>query len=299
MKNKRLYLVIGIIFLVAIFINLNVIISFFLDDNLMIHRVNFADYENAGQAYVYMNELQYNENNIQEILTCDGWAFAETSLSNENKEIRLLLKGEKNTYITEKCGLRISSIQWSMEDWKSVPDGNNNFAIRISTITLPDDIYKIYAYIVENEQDRGIVDTGKSFRKEGIKLYEYTAGDICEDILPEIATNQFDNGWLTIENLNGCVRVEGWETVNNVESEKTKYYISYVGDNSDVVTIEVPNVYLDYIADHLGDNIYTGSGLYGALAFEDLPDTCGYLYVLGSYGELWFSSEGHRYDITD
>lgn len=301
MKKKHLWLIAVSVLVVVVFFCLNHIAALFCDPSYRIHRISFEDYEDLGEAYIYMDEPEYSsdESNISELLTFNGWAFAESDDTETEKEVRLIFKGKKGAYITEKAGMRMSTIQYSLSGWKKVPEKNNNFGLYCSTLTLPNDVYEIYAYINENGEDMGLVNTGETFKKEGVKLYDYTAGVMCEDVDPTEATQMFSDGWFGIYYENDCVSVEGWEAADQVESESIDYYVSYVGDNDEIVTIAVPNMYRTNIAEHLGDVMYMGSEFEGALAYEQLPDAQGYIYILGSYGDQLFASDGYRYNIDN
>lgn len=300
MKKKYVWSCVMVPLFAVIFFALNQIVVSFFESSYQVHKVDFEDFSSLGTAYVYMNELEYNlEDNIQELLMCSGWGFAETNIeSAETKELRLLFKGKKNTFISEPADMRFSTIEWT-QDWKKIFSSNNNFGIYVSTVNLPNDIYDIYVYINENEHNKGIANTGKSFKKEGVRLYEYTAGEIVDIVPPETATQKFSTGWFEISYENGCVRAEGWEAKEQIESEKICYLISYVGDNGKIVTIKVPNIFRMNIAEHLGDVKYMGSGFEGSLSREQLPDESGYIYVLGEYAEQLFVSNGYRYNIAE
>lgn len=299
LSKKRAKFIVSCVCLLIIFINMNRIISCFFENNVKIHKVNFEDYVSCGQAYAYLNEYEYDKENLQEILRCSGWAFAETTENNDNKEIYLIFKGNKASYITEKCSLLNSSVQTTTKEWKSILGDHHNFNIAVSTLSLPSDTYEIYAYVEENDKSKGIVDTGRSFKKEGVNLYSYSVGDIVESINPSDINNIFSCGWNDGPfSKNGCIELSGWQAIENRNSEASKYYLVFVGDNKQNVTIQIPNIYLTALEESLGSYDYIASGFRGSLDKKNLPDETGVVYVVAKNNGDYYKTAEYEYDIN-
>lgn len=297
-KNKRFILwSVIIIFLVLLFWKMNDIVYLFINDDLKLMKVNWEEYQTEQYAYAYMNSFEYNSDDLLETVKCNGWAFAETNESNENKEVNVILKGTKNTYITSKSTLAADDISKRFPDWKEIPGESNNFTIEFSTLSLPNDVYEIYVYVKENDVTKGLVKIGQTFKKEGVKLYEYEVGQKIEEIAPLSIKNNLTLGWINITNVNDCVKVSGWCAIENVESEYLNYYVVYLGDNNKNVTINVMNQYRTDVAESLGNDIYMGSGFVSCVSNNNLPDSAGDIYVVVENNGKYYVSAKYQYDI--
>lgn len=278
--------------------NMNRVVYTFFDDGIKLHKIDFDEYCTGNPAYTWVNEIQYQRDNLQEILYCNGWAFAETVGPNDNKGIYLIFKGKKNSYITEKYDGAFSSISED-SDWKNICGNNHNFSIMVSTMLLPSDIYEIYVYVEENEETKGIVSSGRSFRKNGVELYTYSLGEIVNNINPEQIGNLFDYGWIDhISNINGCIEVSGWQAIENQNSEDLSYYLVFVGENQKNITIHVPTIYRTDVGEYLGNNDYIASGFRGALDKKNLPDETGVIYVVAENDGELYRTEAYSYNIN-
>jgi hypothetical protein len=296
--NKRVLSIILFALLILLFVKMNNIVALFLNQQLQLQKVDFNDYNVAGKAYAYMNPYEYNRDDLKEVVRCSGWAFAETEASNDDKSVYLILKGKKNTYRTEKCGRALDDMHLFFSDWKKITGNANNFIVDFSTVVLPEDVYEIYVYVEENKTTKGIVSTGQCFKKEGIKLYDYTLGKKSDSINPTLIEKKFDYGWIDVTIINNCIDVTGWEAIESKTSEDSDYYIVYIGRNNQNVTIHVVNQYKTNIARYLENNIYMASGFAGRLDRKSLPDETGIVYVVAeNQGEL-YRTEPYFYDIN-
>lgn len=298
-RKKIIKYMLCALFILIVFLNMNKIIIFFFDDSIKFHKINFDDYKQAGHAYTYLNEFEYNQDDLQEILRCTGWAFAETSENNDQKKIYLIFKGKKNSYITDEAGIGVSMVQVETPGWKNTYGGNHNFGIDVSTLGLPTDIYEIYVYVEENEHAKGIVNTGRGFKKCGVKLYSYSVGEIVGEIDPYQINNSFYKGWIdSLSSTNDCIEVSGWQAIENKNSENTCYYLVFVGSNQKNVTMRIPTIYRTGVGSYLGSPDYIASGFRGALNRERLPDECGDVYVVAENEGVFYRTESYPYDIN-
>ena len=293
--NKRVLGIILFAFICLLFMKMNSIVSLLFPQQLQLKKVNFEDYNIEGKAYAYMNPYEYSDD-LKEVVRCSGWAFAETEGSNESKSVYLILKGKKGTYRTEKCGRNLDDIHLFFSDWKKITGNSNNFIVDFSTVVLPQDIYEIYVYVEENENTKGIVSTGQSFKKDGIKLYDYTIGEKSESINPAQIEKKFDYSWIDVSIINDCIDTSGWAAIDSKSSEDSDYYVVYIGNKN--VTIHVVNQYKTNIADHLGNNMYMASGLTGRLDRKNLPDEAGIIYVVAENQGVLYRTDAYAYNIN-
>lgn len=297
-KGKIMKYILFMLLSLLIFINMNRIVYFFFDESVKIHKIDFDDYNVDNPAYAYLREFEYYKDEFREILYCAGWAFAETTEPNDNKSIYLIFKGERNAYMTNKCVISYSSLQDEVQGWKNIYGSNHNFTIEVSTLLLPADTYEIYIYVEENEKAKGIVNVGQGFKKNGVKLYSYRLGEIVDSIDPEQINNVFDDGWLDgVLNENECIVVAGWEVIKNKNSENSKYYLVFIGNNHENVTLQIPNTIRLGAGKSLGNYDQNACGFRGALDKKSLPDKAGVVYVIAENTGEFYKTDAYSYDI--
>lgn len=297
MKKKGAFLTVCVGMLLAGFLLLNQIVAACFPKYLAVRKVDFNDYQSIGKAYFHLLSYEINEKDLKETITLTGWAFAETEEDNSLKRGNLILKGRKNTYMTSELSFFFSSIQNEVSDWKEIQGSSNNFAVTFSTVNLPPDDYEIYVYVEENENNRGIVDTGAGFRKNGVRMKNYTSVTFCG--VPDVSTidTRFDDGWWNLSSCDSYFKITGWQIKKGITSENFTYYGIFVGENGDVLSFKLPGENYTSLAEQFGDAKYISSGFNGCVDYSKLPDTCGYAYIAAECDGQWYRTEGSGFEI--
>lgn len=282
-----------------IFFSLNSIVSFFFPEDYKVRKIDFDDYRMVGPAYYLMNDLEIVEGDLKESINCSGWVFAETEEPNDDKRGYLILKGRKNSYITSELAFKWSSIQYDVPEWKKIQGIYNDYNVSFSTVSLPNDIYEIYIYVEENENAKGIADTGHGFIKNGVHVMSFTDVEMMN--VPEISTisETFDNGWMGFTWNDTYVEVHGWHIKEDIASDRMTYYAVFVGDNEKTLSFKMPSVHHVALAAELGSTQYISSGYVGCVMNEKLPDVKGRIYILAECNGTWYRTGETAYDITD
>ena len=299
MNKKPMKKIIGCIaaalVLTAVCLSLNSIVSYFLlSPEEKVIRVDFNDYADVGKAYALINNIDILNEDIKERINCNGWAFVETQDSNAEKTGNLILKGRKNCYMTAELPFRISTIQQAMPNWKKIQGDSNNYALTFSTLQLPDDIYEIYIYVEENENAKGIVDTGAGFRKEGVDIQSFTDVTFCDIPKIEESWPVFDHGWWDMYDEGTHLRIQGWEIKEGIASEDFTYYGAFVGENGKVLAFKMPSINHASLGAEFGVD-YISSGFAGYVEYEKLPDSAGVWYMLAEHEGNWYRTEAYVY----
>lgn len=298
MNNKKIVWLLIALVLVAVFFSLNQIVAWVLPNEYSVHKIEFEDYADVGEAYALMNELEIAEDDLRETITCSGWVFAETEENNDNKRAWLILKGRNNCYMTEELDFRISTIQWYASGWKKIQGDNHNFGIVFSTVALPPDVYEIYIYVEENDHSKGIVDTGRGFRKNGVQMESFTDVTVCD--VPDVSQMEtvFDHGWWNIYPQESHIRVQGWQIKEGIASDLLTYYAVFVGENGEVLSFQMASKNHRSLGDDYG-RMYITSGFEGCFDYDQLPDVKGLRYIVAEYNGQWYCTKGSAYDCTE
>ena len=285
--------------LVAVFLALTNIVSLFFPRAVRLQKANFDDYADAGRAYALINEIEFLDDDILERINCSGWAFAETEESNEGKIGRFILKGRNHCYMTSKWMFRQSSIQNYGLSWgKNIQGTKNGYAQTFSTVQLPDDVYEIYIYLEENENTKGIVDTGAGFRKNGIHMESFTDMEFCDTPDLEKMEVGFDHGWWDIYQEDTHLRIQGWQIKEGIPSEEFTYYVVFEGENGKTVTAKMPSRNHIGLGEDYGME-YVTSGFIGCIDYDQLPDASGYRYILAERDGVWYRTNATWYEMEE
>lgn len=297
--KKKLRWIILICILICVLLNLNRFVQyFFVDDENKIYKICFEDYASSKSAYALLNPFEYQSDSLLENVFCSGWAFVESDGENSQKSTQIILKGNKNSYITASATQFPDDVHVT-KGWKKIPGECNDFRINFSTIMLPDDSYEIYIYVEENSNTRGLINTGQGFRKKGILLMPNTIGEKVDNIPIEDISESFSKESLSIEYEEGAVKLTGWAWVEDLESEKLNYYVVCEGINGEKSTLNIPNQYrLDMIS-AFDNPFYTGSGVTGRFINSDLPDSVGRMYIVAESSSDKYISEPYFYNVEE
>lgn len=297
MKKKIIYFILGL-FLVATFMSLNDIVSLFFGKESRLKKADFDDYANAGTAYALINDPDIMTDDIKERIYCSGWAFVETDERNDEKWGTMILKGRNHCYRTSDLSFRISSVQDDAVGWKNICGRENNYAITFSTVQLPDDVYEIYIYLEENENTKGIVDTGAGFRKNGIHMESFTDMEFCDTPDLEVMEVGFDHGWWDIYQEDTHLRIQGWQIKEGIPSEEFTYYVVFEGENGKTVTAKMPSKNHIGLGEDYGME-YVTSGFIGCIDYDQLPDASGYRYILAERDGVWYRTNATWYEMEE
>ena len=295
--KRKLWITVAIITSIAVLFSLNWIMLMLQPKEYRIREVIFSDYSMVGPGYALLNNLDYDEADITELICANGWAFAETEDEDSVTTGFLLLNGTKKTFITDECAFRYSDMQTRLSSWKKIRGKNHNFAVFFSTVTLPNDIYEIYIYVIENGKDKGIVDTGKGFIKKGVNIIPFTRTQVQNSIAVEQIPSTFDEGWHTLDNNEGFVDVYGWDVVFGKDSEESTYYVVFVGNNGKNLTRKMPSLISEGVRDKIGNDCYLYSFFRGSVMNTDLPDQSGLYYIAAENQGQWYVSGAKPYQV--
>lgn len=205
-----------------------------------------------------------------------GWAFLETSIENNNKNIELLFKKQnENTFykISTKPYEKAGAYQTFYKTTR-VRGINHGFLANFSIITMPDGIYKMFIYDRENSQDQGLIDSRYFFEKERNDLIHLKNSFPSSKVFlndPDIAvaiTKKIEYHIDKVQLQGSFVRFSGWG-FHTAETTRTFPILLHITKNDgsvqiyDSTCIDRPDV-----GKHFNNNVYTYSGF-----IADIPSS--------------------------
>jgi len=257
-KKKICYFAICIIFILLLILS-NKIIAAIIQDNVKKSNINIENYK-KDIVYYGLDEISYY-NDLYDSFFIRGWAFCETVLDNSQKEIWILLVNDKATYARE---LNLNNNIYIYDKFHSeynIKGMNHGIYSTISTVGVKNGIYKIYIYCKENNENYGLIDTGKMIKKDNRGISEYvlhaSAHDIKETEIGKYANCYIDSALITDEKylqLTGWAFTEGQNTANQYVYVRLKYAYdkSMTFDTQNRLRVDVGHTFKSHLYDYSG-----------------------------------------------
>ncbi len=228
--------------------------------------------------------------NLLQQSALSGWAFSETHIGNENREVKYIFASEENVYSLEAELLRRPGVKEAFLDLLSEESTNMLGAIAsFSPITMEDDIYELYIFCWENEQDYGLASTGKKFLKQGRTFKEYIFQSIeTETLVAEepISRCTVDEVGLDAE----TIEISGWAFLEGMDCAEQEVFVQLTGENGTKTFTTESRERAD-VAEAYGSDGYLKSGYVARIPAAELE--------AGSYTLELYVKNGDRIAGTE
>lgn len=211
---RKIFLSLFIILWIVLFIFLTPIVSTVSGINL---KSSTVDLDLKGdQVHYFFNDLYVTESLIPEVVV-RGWAFVETTLDNPDKSVKIVFSSPEKAYEIDMDLWDREDLEYEFEDI-TIPENRNGFYARFSHLGMDNGLYYLYVYVYENEQDYGIVDTNRIFRKEHRSFYELEPADAKAEPSLKYYIDQIDV-------RRESVFIKGWTFVEGMDTEDNHVFI--------------------------------------------------------------------------
>ncbi len=263
LKKKVLYAFIAIAWSVLFFM-LTPVILFFTGQNLKSSSIDLNI--NHDKVYYAIDELYVFDNLLTQV-DIQGWAFVETKQDNPDKTVKLIFASnhdayEVNTFLSERTDL-VSA----MED-KKVPANRNGISAMFSPLAMKNGDYSLYIYVYENEENYGIVNTGREFRKDYRSFTELKGGE-------KLLNADFANAAINeavISNIESCkldgekLLVSGWAFLKDTDSSLNHIFIEVKKPDGTVSVYSTNRIPREDVGEFYKDARYKMSGFRAELS---------------------------------
>lgn len=233
--------------------------------------IKFDFNEEKSQNVVHTFAISINdEEDIFDTVTLNGVAFCtndEGTMQN-NREIEIILKSKDSAYKVSGTSCPRPDIYAWLYDKMPLFGAEIGFQASFSTLNLPYDIYELYLGVKENEQIFGIGKTNFTYIKNrnGFKNYYEEINDL--KLKEAEIVFRLDN--ISLDNR--VLELNGWQYMNETNSELEKVYFQIIKDNTELYTIAARTNIRSDIAEAFGNNEYIKSGIGGEYENLDLDD---------------------------
>lgn len=176
------------------------------------------------------------------------------------------------------------------------------FQSEFSTINLPEGVYELYIYVLENEETYGIVNTGKKYIKDQNGFHMYNK--YGEEVNLPIDTFEINDIVFRLDNFsinsNRQVCVNGWGFLNDITCSDTNVYMILNSPHRKNIIIELEKELRTDVSSVYGEQ-YSMCGFKGILNPDILLEDGVYLmsYIIEKDGRYYISSEVEQLIITD
>ncbi len=280
-KNKKIYILFVLVFILLLIFANNIILMFIDTDSKYV-ATDLDKYDSNSKVYTAVGSLETYED-MQESLYINGWAFCETENDNPDKKITVILSNNKKSYALETSAVERRDVRSAFPD-KKIPSMINGIETKGSTLGVSDGIYDIYLYVWENEDNYGIIKTGKQIIKSKDEFKEITSYETNDSL-----SFEYDENLKHSENISyadGLLNIDGWAFIDglNADNQDVYVYLLYKDNNyklftcSESTRMDVSNLYDN-------DN-YFYSGFSASIPVDDTDKPVGYAICIDNNGTM-------------
>ncbi|MDI9567027.1 hypothetical protein [Candidatus Brevifilum fermentans] len=268
-KNKWSAFIILLIWII-LFINLTPIILFVTGQNLQKSTVPLD--LPGDQVFHAIDNLSYYGNLFQTV-TLDGWVFVETKKDNPEKLVKLIFASDNVAYeIPTNLHSRRGLVNVFSE--KDVPEERTGFSASFSSLGMKNGYYFLYFYVYENEDNFGLLNTNREFRKHNRGLEEYFGGELVKN---EKFSKVSNTGQLlfdvnSCEIKNGYLNIYGWAFLQGVGSAKNRIFLEIQKPDSSVSYYSTKRMLREDVSEFFGDNRYLQSGFSARISLDAIGE---------------------------
>ena len=228
MKKRRiswglmLYLLIAVVLLLWLAVSNDVIVKIAGQD---IEETVMSDYQSTPGLIRYAVDEFNEQGNILEQVTFNGWAYHVSEHPNFDRKVYLIFKSIDAAYVVETdLKERTDLKELAEQDFGEERSKTLGYGTVFSTVRMKDGVYELYFYCWENEQDYGLINTGKYYRKNG-SVFEETEWESLElQDVPEAPLSGY--GHLdSVSQESGYLSMSGWAYLEEVDAQGQEAYI--------------------------------------------------------------------------
>ncbi len=299
-KKKLFYIIFCIIFLITLLFS-NRIIILLLKNNFIETTVSIVNLKKDDVDFC-IDDLNCHTD-IFDSFNLDGWAFCETLIDNDNKEVYAFLINDKNIYRTKMELMRRDDIARIFGEKQRVRGRFHGFSELMSTVGVKNGIYELYLYCKENDENFGLVNTGIMLKKEAHGMSKYTwvstLSNISSPVEDKQARNSIDSVNITTE---GYLQIVGWSFIDGLDASDQSVYVRLSYDKGTTTTYSTQSVLRRDVGKVFKNDLYNNSGFKAVMPADEVPDGDIMIEVLvENGGKIYLASNVYMYssDASD
>lgn len=228
----------------------------------------FSEWKMTG--YCNIDNIIYDDTSFIKEVSLSGWAFIPTEISDKNRKVELVLLSPEHTYSVEvvETQSRPDVVAACQNILKQGNKNDMGFQTGFSSIEIEDGIYTLYIACQENEQDYGLIFTGKQFVKNGRIFEEY----IFRSVERESITAEKKLDYCSVDSVlaaQNLLTISGWGFINGQNCLEQEVFIQLT-DGAQEVAYTTQSVQRRDVAQAYENDDYMLSGYRTAIPLDNL-----------------------------
>ena len=235
MKSKIILIFIIICFIILMSFSSQILSHIFVKTEI---KKNINDELSAYNSKdpVYFSIHRFDSlDNIFGIYIMNGYAFVETDDNNTNKKIKLIFSSDTNTYSIDTNISKGGKYPYT--DNLKIKDYYMLWKAQFSILNMKNGIYQLYIYDYENDNNYGIINTHKYYKKTGttFEAYNIESNQLVINNISNIVESSNDiKQYIDQENISDQgIFIKGWAFVKGILSSNYDVIIELI-DNQNV-----------------------------------------------------------------
>lgn len=220
-------------------------------------------------GYGIVDNIVQNDTSLIEDISMSGWALIPTYLSNASREIELVFISKENTYsVNAHLKSRPDVFVVYSDIYGDQLSDLLGYEVEFSTATMKNGIYTLDIYCWENEQDYGLVHTGRKFIKQGTTFKEYI---FQSEMTTQLTSNEdLTCGVIdTASAVDSFLEITGWAFLEDVDSSQQEVYIQLTSSSGSKTYTTESKTRAD-VAKSYENELYTQSGYIAKIPMDQL-----------------------------
>lgn len=230
-------------------------------------------------GYGIVDNIVQNDTSLIEDISMSGWALIPTYLSNASREIELVFISKENTYsVNAHLKSRPDVFVVYSDIYGDQLSDLLGYEVEFSTATMKNGIYTLDIYCWENEQDYGLVHTGRKFIKQGTTFKEYI---FQSEAITQLTPNEdLTYGVIDIISVvDSFAEITGWTFLEDVDSSQQEVYVQLTSSSDSKVYTTEQKARTDVAAAYENE-LYTQSGYTARIPMDQLAAGSYHLEIL-------------------
>ncbi|MEG0763337.1 MAG: hypothetical protein RR424_05880 [Oscillospiraceae bacterium] len=217
MKCRRKYvLIFAAVILALLLMCANTIAVSFVPEDRLMSEYNFDKANENGEIYAAITDLQYAQDTFETLLI-SGWTAHLNA--NDTLKARVILKGEKRSYASVPCELKLKKQVNRLFNTQA----NSAFNIYVSTLNMKNGNYDVYVETSCEDKVLALSYMGRSIYKKGTQIKNVSVAEKVNDITACI-DDRLDCAVQPVTENEAGLTVIGWCKMPGTDSRLSNIY---------------------------------------------------------------------------
>lgn len=253
-------------------------------------RCDLSQYPSKDKVMYALDAISYYEG-VMEQLYIAAWAFCHTELDNQQRSLTVLLSNESGTWGVELEPNvdRPDILKVYREQRYVMSNPKVGVMSEITTVNLPNGIYQMSLFCKENEENYGLIDTNRFFKKENEQFSEWFFQSQKQSIAvpKKMEEQQVNSNMDSVTITNDTLVFNGWAFLKGVDAANVTTYLRLSSENNDMFVYTVQSYARPDVAKAF-DLQYLDTGLKAVIPVDELEDGLWTAEIIGEFDGKYY-----------